>query len=142
MSNNRQRNQTKLMVMYNSFEISGFEKEWRALAIEICKAIYKHPKIQQLRANLQKNGFLTLEEKSTFIDICDMVKYKIIYDKYGPEHSESYRKFTEHWRLWFQTKGVASERNSEQRNSVNHIMFGSTPDPLTFLLKFETEINS
>ena len=125
----------------NHFDPSEFEKEWTALAVEVCKAIFNHPKIKESKANLEKNGFLTLEEKSAFIDICDMVKYSVIYEKYGPEKSEGYQKFSNYWKQWFQEKGVESQKNRGQRNSVDHIMFGSTPDPVVFLTKFDEEIN-
>ena len=125
----------------NHFDASEFEKEWMALAAEICKSIYRHPKIQEYKADLERQGFLTLEEKSSFIDICDMVKYETIYDRYGLENSESYKKFSESWKQWFQSKGVESQKNRGQRNSVDHIMFGSTPDPVVFLSKFDGEIN-
>lgn len=111
------------------------------MAVNICRAIYEHPKIRALKINLEKNGFLNLEEKSSFIDICDMVKYEIIYDKYGPENSEGYQKFSGYWKEWFQSKGVESQKHRGQRNSVDHIMFGSTPDPVVFLTKFDEEIN-
>lgn len=128
-------------MLNNHFDASEFEKEWTDLAVEVCQTIFKHPKIQEYKANLAKQGFLTLEEKSSFIDICDMVKYATIYDKYGPENSEGYNKFSGHWKQWFQEKGVESQKNRGQRNSVDHIMFGSTPDPVVFLSKFDEEIN-
>lgn len=120
-------------------DIEQFEKEWTELGIEICQAIYISPKAQQLKAALQKNGFLTLTEKSEFINICDAVKYQVIYAEYGPEGSDGYKAFSVSWEKWFQNKGVGSSQNRGQRNSVEHILFGSTPDPEPFLLHFEEE---
>jgi len=117
-----------------------FEQEWAKLGNTICQSIYKDSRIQQLKSALQKKGFLNLEEKSEFLDICDSTKYKIIYATYGPEGSEGYNKFLETWSSWFQKKGVSSTACRSQRNSVDHIMFGSTPDPQEFLLNFEHEI--
>ena len=57
--------------------INDFEKEWTALGVEICHAIYKNPRVKELSAGLKKNGFLTLEEKSDFINISDKTKYEI-----------------------------------------------------------------
>ena len=68
----------------NHYDPSQFETDWTAKAVEVCKSIYKHSKIAEYKTNLEKNGFLTLEEKSGFIDICDMVKYQIIYEKIRP----------------------------------------------------------
>jgi hypothetical protein len=121
-------------------DINDFEKEWMALGVVICHSIYKNPRIVELYDSLKKNGFLTLEEKSDFINISDKTKYEIIYAKYGAEGSEGYKKFSDAWQKWFQEKGVSSSQNRGQRNSVDHILFGSTPDPVEFLTNFESEV--
>jgi hypothetical protein len=120
-------------------DIQKFEKEWTDLGVEICQAIYTHPEIQKIKNSLQKNGFLTLEEKSQFINICDETKYQVIYAKYGQDGSQGYKDFSAAWQEWFQNKGVGSNKDRGQRNSVEHILFGSTPDPAPFLLHFEEE---
>lgn len=120
-------------------DINEFEKQWSELGVEICQAIYITPQAQKLKGLLQKNGFLTMEEKSEFINVCDRIKYEIIYKKYGAEGTEGYKNFSQAWQEWFQKKGVGSSKNRGQRNSVEHILFGSTPDPAPFLLHFEEE---
>jgi len=124
----------------NNFDVDDFEKRWSLLGKEICQAIYILPRAQEIKNALQKNGFLTLEEKSDFINICDKTKYEQIYKQHGPEGSEGYKKFSNEWQQWFQKKGVGSSQNRGQRNSVEHILFGSTPDPAQFLLHFEEEM--
>ncbi len=126
--------------MENTFDLAGFEKEWVDDSRKICQAVYVKPETQKLKEALIKNGFLSLEEKSKFIDICDLTKYAYIYEKYGAEGSEGYKNFSEAWKEWFQLKGVGSNKDRGQRNSVEHIMFGSTPDPEQFLNHFEHEI--
>ncbi len=121
-------------------DFTDFDKEWTRLGREICQAIYTDKGAQKLKHSLQKNGFLTLEEKSEFINLCDNTKYQVIYDTYGKEDSEGYKKFSEAWKDWFQEKGVGSSQNRGQRNSVEHILFGSTPDPAQFLMHFEEEM--
>lgn len=117
-----------------------FDKEWTNLGRIICQAVYTNKKVQEIKHSLQKNGFLTLEEKSEFINICDTTKYVEIYKKYGNEGTEGYKVFSQSWEDWFQKKGVGSSQNRGQRNSVEHILFGSTPDPEQFLLHFEEEM--
>jgi hypothetical protein len=121
-------------------DIPQFEKDWTYLARKICQAVYTRPEIQNLKNGLIKNGFLTLEEKSLFIDICDKVKYDAIYEKFGSADSEGYKAFSKSWQEWFQAKGVESQKDRNQRSSVDHILFGSTPDPIEFLLHFEHEM--
>jgi hypothetical protein len=125
---------------HKGFDFKDFDAEWTQLGREICQAVYINPRIQEIKQSLQKNGFLTLEEKSDFINLCDQIKYDLIFDKYGKEHSESYKRFSEDWRQWFKEKGVESQKDRGQRSSVDHILFGSTPDPVKFLLHFEEEM--
>ncbi len=124
----------------NDIEFQKFDNEWTQLGREICQALYIKPRAQEIKNSLQKNGFLTMEEKSDFINICDNTKYEHIYAKYGDEKSEGYKAFSDNWQKWFQEKGVGSSINRGQRNSVEHILFGSTPDPVQFLLHFEEEM--
>lgn len=124
----------------SNFDVAEFEKEWTELASEICQNIYVKPEIQKLKTSFQKNGFLSLEEKSKFIDICDTTKYEVIYKRYGKEDTEGYKEFSQMWSNWFQQKGVESQTHRDQTSSVDHILFGSTPDPEQFLLHFEQEI--
>lgn len=122
------------------FDVAQFEGDWLEDARKICQAIYIKPEAQALKEALMKNGFLSLEEKSRFIDICDKTKYEYIYKKYGEEGTQGYKKFSDAWKEWFQKKGVESQKNRSQRNSVDHVLFGSTPDPAEFLMHFEHEI--
>ncbi|PIR96161.1 MAG: hypothetical protein COT92_02495 [Candidatus Doudnabacteria bacterium CG10_big_fil_rev_8_21_14_0_10_42_18] len=121
-------------------DVSEFEKQWRILSAKICQTIYIKPEIQELKKVLQSKGFLSVEEKSQFIDICDRIKYEVIQKQYGNEGTGSYKEFSEQWKEWFQNKGVESEHSKGQKDSVEHIMFGSTPDPARFLMNFEQEI--
>lgn len=124
----------------SSFDYKKFDLDWLQLGREICQAVYTNPDVQKIKQALTKNGFLSLDEKSEFINICDHTKYDLIYAKYGDEKSEGYKAFSQEWAKWFEAKGVGSEQNRGQRNSVEHILFGSTPDPVEFLLHFEEEM--
>lgn len=128
------------MTIGKGIDFNEFDREWLELGREICQIIYTNPRVQEIKHSLQKNGFLTLEEKSEFINFCDKLKYDLIYTKFGPEDSETYKAFSDAWKNWFQKKGVGSGQNKGQRNSVEHVLFGSTPDPEQFLLHFEHEM--
>jgi hypothetical protein len=122
------------------FNFDRFDADWLLLGKEICQAVYINPEIQTIKKEFQKNGFLSLEQKSQFINICDTTKYAKIYEKYGEEGTQGYKDFSKDWERWFQEKGVGSAQNRGQRNSVEHILFGSTPDPEQFMFHFEEEM--
>lgn len=126
--------------MHNNFDFNQFDQEWIRLGREVCQAIYTNPRVQEIKNSLYKNRFLTLKEKSDFINLCDQIKYELIFAKFGKEDTETYKLFSKQWQEWFREKGVESQRDSGQRRSVDHILFGSTPDPARFLLHFEEEI--
>ena len=118
-----------------------FEREWTKLGLGICQTIYSNPEIQKLRDALQNRGYLSIEEKGKFIDICNRIKYEIIFQTYGKEGSEGYAEFIKNWNSWFQNKAMNSMQDRSRRNSVDHILVGSSPDPEVFLLNFEKEIS-
>ncbi len=124
----------------SGFDFDSFDRQWLQLGREICQAIYTQKNMQKLKHSLQKKGYLSLDEKSEFINICNQIKYQVIYDKYGQPDSEGYKEFSDSWQNWFEVKGVESQKGRIQRSSVDHILFGSTPDPEPFLLHFEEEM--
>ena len=128
------------MTIGKGSDFEQFDLDWLQLGREICQIIYTNPRVQEIKHSLQKNGFLSMDEKSEFINLCDSIKYQTIYAKFGQEDSEGYKAFSEQWKNWFQLKGVGSAQNKGQRNNVEHILFNSTPDPEQFLLHFEHEI--
>jgi hypothetical protein len=123
--------------------IAEFEVQWKALANQVGKKIVEDPQIVEIKKQLGENGFLTAEEKSTFITIADKIKYDLIYEKYGEHDTEGYNEFKKFWQEWLSVKGVASQQvtNKSQENA-NHFMYGSTPDPEIFLTEFDPEENS
>jgi hypothetical protein len=125
--------------MPDKFDFKDFDNMWSEMGKEICQVVYTHPAAQKIKNTLQHNGFLTMDEKSEFINLCDRIKYEVIYSKVGAENSQGYKDFSAGWEQWFQQKGVGSSQNRGQRNSVEHILFGSTPDPAAFLLHYEEE---
>ena len=124
----------------NNLDPTEFEKEWKQLCIQICKAVFVSPKTEQIKEALKKRGTLSSEEISEFIEVCNRIKYEFIYEKYGNRDSEGYKNFSKNWQQWFEYKGVSSQKDRAQRNSVDHILFGSTPDPVEFLDSFEEEV--
>ncbi len=125
--------------MNKVFNSEEFEKEWRALAQKICADVLAHPQIQELKAQLDTNGFLNLEQKSEFITAADKIKYDLIFEQYGSLDSDTYKQFRSFWQEWLKSKGVASMKvQSNTQSNVDHFLYGSTPDPEKFLKEFNS----
>jgi hypothetical protein len=123
--------------MHSIADLNQFESEWTQLAQEICTAIMKVPEITQLKNNLLERGHLTPEEKSNFINIADKVKYDLIFERYGDINSESFQNFRGFWQKWLKVKGVGSAKiETKRQETIDHFLYGSTPDPETFLREF------
>ena len=119
-------------------DVDEFEKSWISLAEEIVRRVMANPEIQRIKTNLRDNGFLSLDEKSTFIVITDKIKYDLILETYGPEGSQGYQDFTEYWQLWVKLRGVQRNKpHNLYEENINHFLFGSTPDPEQFLREFD-----
>jgi hypothetical protein len=118
--------------------VEEFEKEWIAISEEVIRRIFESEDIQRLKNKLRSEGHLTIEDRSDFINIVDKIKYDVIFRKYGPADSEGFKSFTRHWEKWLAAKGVArSKPQNLFEENINHLLFGSTPDPEQFLREFK-----
>ncbi len=115
-------------------ENQSFENEWLQVAKEICRRILELPEIQNMRETLKAAGFLTVEQKSTFVGIANKVKYDVIYEKYGKPGTNTFEQFNARWKCWFNDKdGDTVSHWGKRLTNEEHIIFGSTPDPEEFL---------
>lgn len=123
--------------MPNLADVEEFEKEWVGLAEEVIRRIFKDPDIQILKTQLREKGQLSVPERSKFIIVVDKIKYDLIFKKYGPVESEGFKSFTRHWEQWLAHRGVARNKaHNLFEENINHLLFGSTPDPEKFLQEF------
>ncbi len=113
-----------------------FEEIWTQLAEQICDAIYQDPRIQAMKQDFLHKGFLSLEQKSDFITTSDAIKYEIIHKKFGETETVGYKDFVTSWQLWFKNKSGHTPQVSGKAGIVEHILFGSTPDPEEFLRNY------
>jgi hypothetical protein len=124
--------------MPNLANVEEFEKEWVSLAEEVIRRIFKNPEIMELKAVLREKGKLTVPQRSKFIAIVDGLKYDVIFKKYGPAGSEGFKSFTKHWEQWLAHRGVARNKPGNLfEENINHLLFGSTPDPEQFLREYK-----
>lgn len=123
--------------MPNLANVEEFEKEWVSLSEEVIRRIFDDPDIQELKNKLREKGHLTVPQRSKFITIVDKIKYDLIFKKYGPVGSEGFKSFTRHWEQWLAHRGVARNKPKNLfEENINHLLFGSTPDPEQFLREF------
>jgi len=124
--------------MANLANVDEFEKEWVFLAEEVIRRIFQDPDIQALKTQLRRAGRLTVAQRSKFITIVDKIKYDLIFKKYGPADSEGFKSFTRHWEKWLAHRGVSRNKpHNLFEENINHLLFGSTPDPEQFLREFK-----
>jgi len=118
-----------------SSNFDEFDKNGWRWASKFARRFIIIPKSGKSGNRCKKNGFLTLEEKANLLTFATRPNTKLFTPNTAMKISEGYKKFSEDWKAWFQEKGVGSSQNRGQRNSVEHILFGSTPDPVQFLTK-------
>lgn len=124
--------------MPNLANVEEFEKEWVSLSEEVIRRIFDNVDIQNLKTILRDKGHLTVSERSKFITIVDDLKYDLIFKKYGPVGSAGFKSFTGHWEQWLAHRGVGRNKPKNLfEENINHLLFGSTPDPEQFLREFK-----
>ena len=126
--------------MLNSkmWEPSEFEKEWIKIAEEIVRKLLENPTIQEIKKKVREQGHVTIEDRDQFIELVNKIKYECIYAKYGEAGSEQYKAFEEAWRNWQKEKGTARPQGQNMfEDNINHLLYGSTPDPDRFLKDFD-----
>lgn len=117
--------------------VDDFDQKWNNVVWEICKAIASDNRINLFRQKLNEKGFLELSEKSEFIEIADSIKYQIIHQHFGEDNTPEYDAFKHEWQAWFTEKAKFRDAvESPSQQIVDHLLFGSTPDPEEFLKNF------
>ncbi len=92
---------------------------------------------KKLKQNVRTQGHVTLEDRDQFIQLVNKIKYECIYAKYGPDGSEGYQRFVDAWQNWQKLKGTARAQGQNMfEDNINHLLYGSTPDPDKFLQDF------
>lgn len=124
--------------MANLANVEEFDREWVNLAEEVIHRIFASSEIQELKNKFRENGHLSVTERSKFITLVDTIKYEVIFGKYGPAGSDGFRAFTANWENWLKLKGIVRDKpvNLFEEN-INHLLFGSTPDPEQFLREYQ-----
>ncbi|MDQ3018768.1 MAG: hypothetical protein M3Q64_02770 [bacterium] len=122
----------------HTFDPAKFELEWVAVAEEVVERLLANPEIQEIKTKVRTEGHLNIEDRDKFIQLVNQIKYECIYEKYGKEDSEGYKSFVKKWQLWQKLKGTARPQGENMfEDNINHLLYGSTPDPDMFLKDFD-----
>ena len=115
-----------------------FEKSWIACTEKMIDILMADPEIQIIRTEVRSEGHVTEENKQKFIVKVNEVKNKCVEEDFGAFGSESYLKFVHSWQHWLKLRGKdrATAANIFEEN-INHLLYGSTPDPDLFLRDFD-----
>lgn len=121
-----------------AWDPADFEKQWIALNEKVVDKLLAHEEIQRIKAKVRTQGHITPEDRNEFIDLVNKVKYEIIYNDFGPEGSEGYKQFLKSWQHWQKLRGAGRPQGDNMyENNINHLLYGSTPDPDIFLKDFD-----
>lgn len=112
-----------------------FALEWFDFAKQVVDRIALDPEILAMKEDFLKDRRLSLEQRSQFIAIANRIKYEVMYENYGDEGTDTFMRFTERWREWYDTKGVVSNSQAGRRlTNEEHIVYSSTPDAEEFFM--------
>ena len=121
-----------------AWDPAEFEKQWVELNEQVVNTLLAHEEIQKIKEKVRGQGHVTPEDRNQFIDLVNKVKYELIYDQFGPEGSAGYEQFLKSWQHWQKLRGAARPQGENvYENNINHLLYGSTPDPDMFLKDFD-----
>lgn len=121
-----------------AWDPAEFEQQWIKLNEEVVNRLLAHSEIQRIKEKVRSQGHVTPEDRNQFIDLVNKVKYELIYTQFGPEGSEGYEQFLKSWQHWQKLRGAGRPQGENVfENNINHLLYGSTPDPDSFLKDFD-----
>lgn len=121
-----------------------FEQTWIKCNEGIITEIMGNSDIEKIKQEVRSKGHVTDAHKDQFIRKVNEIKNKHIAEQFGDIGSETYEQFIKSWEHWQKLRGKdrAKPENMFEEN-INHLLYGSTPDPDLFLRDFNiyTDIN-
>ncbi len=126
-----------------SWDPEQFEKQWIAVNEEVIKRVMADSTIQQIKERVRTKGKIDEDDRNDFIGLVNKLKYDVIYETFGKEGSASYEEFLQAWQHWQKLRGTGRPQGTNiYENNINHLLYGSTPDPDYFLQDFDINQNS
>ncbi len=120
-----------------AWDPAEFEKGWIATAERIVNELMANAEIQEIKNQVRSKGHVAAEDRDIFITKVNEIKNKIIEAEYGQPDSETYLQFVHSWQHWLKLKGKDRPKGENMfEDNINHLLYGSTPDPDLFLRDF------
>lgn len=120
-----------------SWNPEEFEKTWVACVEKIVNDIMADPEIQKIKEEVRNRGHVADEHKDQFIIKVNEIKNRHIEADYGTPGTETYQHFVHAWQHWQKLKGKDRPKGENMfEDNMNHLLYGSTPDPDLFLRDF------
>lgn len=121
-----------------SWDPEEFEKSWMECVDIMIKQIMADPTVQKVKDKVRNQGHILPEDRNEFIVIVNEIKNRVIAEKFGEPDSENYLDFVHAWQHWLKLRGKDRPQGENMfEDNVNHLLYGSTPDPNAFLRDFD-----
>jgi hypothetical protein len=121
----------------NLMDAEVFEKAWLECNEKIVDEIMANSDIQHIKEEVRGRGHVTDEHKDQFIRKVNEIKNKQIEAVFGEHGSERYEMFVRAWENWQKLKGKDRPQPENMfEENINHLLYGSTPNPDLFLRDF------
>lgn len=120
-----------------AWEPEEFEKLWMACNEDIINELMQDSEIEKIKQEVRSKGHVSAEHQDQFIQKVNEVKNKHVEDKFGAMGTEQYQQFLKTWQHWLKLRGTSRPKPENMfEENIHHLMYGSTPDPDSFLRDF------
>jgi hypothetical protein len=120
------------------WDLEEFEKEWIKVAEEVVNLLMANSDIEKIKQGVRTKGHIGLEDRDQFINLVNQIKYEVIHKKFGEEGTDGYNSFVKAWQHWHKLRGTSMPKPENMfEDNIHHLLFGSTPDPDSFLKDFD-----
>lgn len=121
-----------------SWDLEQFEQDWVKVNEEVINLLMANPEVEKIKQNVRSKGHVELVDRDQFINLVNKIKYDVIYKHYGQPDSDTYKAFEKAWQHWHKLKATSMAKPENMfEDNIHHLLFGSTPNPDTFLKDFD-----
>jgi hypothetical protein len=121
-----------------AWDLDEYGKEWMAVAEEVVNQLMANPEIEKIKQKVRSQGHVEFEDRDQFINLVNKIKYDVIYKRFGEEGTDNYNMFVKVWKRWHEQRSTTLPKPQNMfEDNIYHLLFGSTPNPDSFLKDFD-----